>query len=41
MFNINVKLVTLIESDVYWERNHKIIIYPDKDMLKTFNITPE
>ena len=22
-------------SDVYWERDHKIIIYPDKDILKT------
>ena len=34
MFNINVKLVALIESD------NKIIIYPDIHMLKTYNITP-
>ena len=38
MFNINVKLLTLINNDsVYW-RNDKILIYPDTDMLKTFNI---
>ena len=40
MFNINVKLVTLIESGTYWWRDNKIIIYPDIHMLKTFNITP-
>ena len=38
MFNINIKLLTLIDNDsVYW-RNDKILIYPDTDMLKTHNI---